>query len=41
MGTTVVLTTHNKEIVDKIQKRVILLKNGKVEKDKMNSGYAI
>ncbi len=38
-GTTVLLTTHNKEIVNKIKKRVIVLKNGKIQSDKVGAGY--
>ncbi|MFC1615752.1 cell division ATP-binding protein FtsE [Patescibacteria group bacterium] len=38
-GTTVILSTHNKEIVNAIMKRVITLKEGKVVSDKQNSSY--
>ncbi len=38
-GTTVVVVTHNKEIVDKIQKRVITVKNGIIVSDQ-KGGYA-
>jgi cell division transport system ATP-binding protein len=38
-GTTVILATHNKEIVDKIKRRVVKLDNGKVVSDKNNAGY--
>ncbi|PIZ00378.1 cell division ATP-binding protein FtsE [bacterium (Candidatus Howlettbacteria) CG_4_10_14_0_8_um_filter_40_9] len=38
-GRTVVLTTHNKEIVDKVKKRVITIKNGKVVSDQQGGGY--
>lgn len=40
-GTTVLLTTHNKEIVDKIRKRVITLKNGKVASDQKVGKYIL
>lgn len=40
-GTTVILTTHNKEIVDKIKKRVITLKDGKVIKDQKVGRYIL
>jgi cell division transport system ATP-binding protein len=33
MGTTVILATHNKEIVEMIKKRVITLENGKIIRD--------
>jgi cell division transport system ATP-binding protein len=33
LGTTIVLTTHNKGIIDDLQKRVITLENGKIVND--------
>lgn len=38
-GTTVVLTTHNQEIVNTLKRRVITLKNGRVESDRANATY--
>lgn len=38
-GTTVLLTTHNREVVDKIKKRVIVLKKGKVSSDREAGKY--
>lgn len=38
-GTTVVVATHAKDIVDKMQKRVIAIEKGNVYCDKENSGY--
>jgi len=38
-GTTVILATHNKDIVDAIKKRVITIENGRVVSDKKESGY--
>lgn len=38
-GTTVLLTTHNKEIVDKLKRRVITIRDGKVAKDQARGGY--
>jgi cell division transport system ATP-binding protein len=38
-GATVLLATHNKGIVDKLQKRVVRLENGKIKSDKAHSGY--
>lgn len=38
-GTTVLLTTHNAEIVDKLKKRVIVIDGGKVVSDKANGSY--
>lgn len=40
-GTTVILTTHNKEIVNALKKRVITLKNGKIVKDQEIGRYAL
>lgn len=39
MGTTVIMTTHDVEIVNKLKKRVISLERGKIIKDKKNSTY--
>lgn len=38
-GTTVIMATHNKEIVDTQKRRVISLKNGKITKDKTEGRY--
>jgi cell division transport system ATP-binding protein len=38
-GTTVLLTTHNQEIVNKLKKRVITIANGKVVSDRANANY--
>jgi len=38
-GTTIILSTHNENIVNFLMKRVIKIKNGKIESDKKNSGY--
>lgn len=38
-GTTVVVATHAKEIVDKMQKRVITIGNGQVVRDIQRGGY--
>lgn len=40
-GTTVILTTHNKEIVNTLKKRVITLKSGKLVKDQEVGRYAL
>lgn len=40
-GTTVVMATHNVEIVNTLKKRVISLKNGKVTRDKSEGKYEI
>lgn len=38
-GTTVVVVTHNHEVVDMMQKRVITLKNGRIISDEQKGGY--
>ena len=38
-GTTVLLTTHNQDIVNKLKRRVITIDNGKIASDLANSGY--
>lgn len=38
-GTTVVVVTHDKEIVDSMKKRVIALSNGRVVKDTLKGEY--
>ncbi len=38
-GTTVLLTTHNQEIVNKLKRRVITLSGGRVESDKAVGKY--
>lgn len=40
-GTTIILSTHNRQVVDKIQRRVILMKNGKVVSDEKGGRYVI
>lgn len=40
-GTVVLLATHNKEVVDAINKRVITMKDGRVVSDKENGKYII
>ncbi len=39
LGTTVILTTHNKHIVDGLKKRVIALEHGKIIKDEQEGKY--
>ncbi len=38
-GTTVILTTHNVEIVNRLNKRVVTIENGMVASDKAEGGY--
>ncbi len=39
MGTTIVMATHDRDIVDRMQKRVILLDHGKIIKDIEKGSY--
>jgi cell division transport system ATP-binding protein len=38
-GTTVLLTTHNQEIVNKLKRRVITIENGRITSDRKSAGY--
>lgn len=40
-GTTVVMATHNAEIVNTLKRRVISIKNGKITRDKQEGKYEI
>src|SRR3982751_2210591 len=40
-GTTVLLTTHNQEIVNKLKRRVVTIQHGKVASDRANASYKI
>jgi cell division transport system ATP-binding protein len=33
MGTTIILATHNKEVINRLDKRVITLEDGKIIRD--------
>ena len=39
-GTTLVVATHAKDIVDKMQKRVVTIKKGVVQRDVREGGYS-
>ncbi|OYO88866.1 cell division ATP-binding protein FtsE, partial [Lachnotalea glycerini] len=39
-GTTVLVVTHNREIVDAMQKRVITMNKGVIVSDEKEGGYA-
>ncbi len=41
LQTTILLATHNREIVDKINRRVIVMEKGKIVNDMARGGYAI
>lgn len=38
-GTTIIMATHNQEIVNTLKRRVIVLKNGKITKDSKEGKY--
>lgn len=40
-GTTVLLTTHNQDIVNKLKRRVVTIQDGKVVSDRANASYKI
>lgn len=39
-GTTVLLTTHNQEIVNRLKRRVITIDGGKIQSDRARGGYS-
>jgi len=41
LGTTVILTTHNRGVIDQIKKRVITLENGRIVRDDKEGKYMI
>lgn len=41
IGTTVILTTHNKGVIDNLKKRVITLENGKIIRDDKEGRYVL
>jgi cell division transport system ATP-binding protein len=41
LGTTVILTTHNKGVIDNLGKRVITLENGQIIRDEKEGRYII
>ncbi|MDB5163725.1 MAG: ftsE [Candidatus Saccharibacteria bacterium] len=40
-GTTVLLTTHNQDIVNRLKRRVITVKDGKIVSDRANAEYKL
>lgn len=40
-GTTVLLTTHNQEIVNKLKRRVVTIQHGKVASDRAHASYKL
>jgi len=41
LGTTVILTTHNRSVIDQVKKRVITLENGHVVRDDKDGKYML
>ncbi len=41
LGTTIILTTHNRSVIDQIKNRVITLENGRVIRDDKDGKYMI
>ena len=41
LGTTIVLTTHNKGVIDSLGKRVITMENGKIVRDDKSGKYIL
>ena len=41
LGTTVIITTHNRDIVESLGKRVISMQNGKIIRDDKSGGYVL
>ena len=39
MGTTIIMTTHNRDIVNKMKKRVVVIREGKIVKDYERGKY--
>jgi cell division transport system ATP-binding protein len=38
-GTTILMVTHDREMVDKMRRRVLALSEGKLERDERRGGY--
>lgn len=41
LGTTVIMTTHNKGVIDELEKRVITMDEGKIVRDDANGKYIL
>ena len=41
LGTTVILTTHNKGVIDSLKRRVLTMENGKIIRDDKEGRYII
>lgn len=40
-GTTIVMATHNKDIVDRLRRRVVAIENGRIIRDEQKGGYSL
>ena len=40
-GTTVLVVTHNRELVNEMGKRVILIEDGRIQQDEVRGSYDI
>ena len=41
MGTTIVMTTHNRDIVNEMKKRVVVVKDGIIDGDYLKGSYKV
>lgn len=41
LDTTILLTTHNKDVIDSLEKRVITMENGSIIRDEMEGKYVL
>lgn len=41
LGTTIILTTHNRTVIDQVKKRVITIENGKIVRDDKDGKYIL
>ena len=41
LGTTIIMATHDKEIVNRMKKRVIVIENGVLVEDKAKGSYKV
>jgi cell division transport system ATP-binding protein len=41
LGTTVILTTHNKTVIDQVKKRVITIEEGRIIRDDKDGKYML
>jgi len=39
-GTTILMVTHDREMVDKMRRRVIALEDGQIARDERRGGYS-